>query len=426
MESKVNEEIEKQGIFTTKNSLLNKLWTFIMKQFKELSQLEIVVFFLNTLLLLVIFSAGISTMIDEVIHVFPIHPAFMYLVGFILMGIVVMATHVVTKLSAELCFNWSRYNTAYKIMLPITNLALVILCWAIQSEGGELINTKDISAQIALIEADTGSVNLKQLDTSLAMARKQLKQEQTNITFYEQLRAKRKGKWLSPDETNLFLAAKTSQKELNQQVLRLVEARTKELAQIHAQNNRKIDKLEAKLDREVQKGRGKAGLAEFLLVFSAFFMMAYKNRFRVYQAEETAIIEEFPKGLKIEDREAMLPNIKALAYDSEEKHLLVEYQGKQYYFEMVSFMNAVCGNRRKYDRAVERNQIASRNTKLRNLIFYEKILAMTGLSIGEINMEFSYEVMNQDWFNASPTGFETGSEVVENRIIPLATASNRL
>ena len=122
----------------------------------------------------------------------------------------------------------------------------------------------------------------------------------------------------------------------------------------------------------------------------------------------------------------MLPNIKALAYDSEEKHLLVEYQGKQYYFEMDGFMHAARSNRRKYDLSVEKGETSKRNNKLRNLNFYERIMVMTGLPITELQEEFNYKVMNEDyWFDTIRTSSEIGSEPVQNRIIPIRTGSNR-
>ena len=131
METKLTEETEKNAISTHKNGF-QAFWSLIMKmrRYKEISQLEIIVFFLYAVLLLIMFGAGISTMIQEAANFFPINPVFMYPLGFFLMGIVVMATHVVSKLSAELCFNWQRYNLPYKIMLPITNIALILVCWS--------------------------------------------------------------------------------------------------------------------------------------------------------------------------------------------------------------------------------------------------------------------------------------------------------
>lgn len=427
METKLDQNFEESTISAQKNGR-NKLWTFIMTQFKELSQLEIVVFLLNTLLLLVIFGAGMSTMIDEAVNVFPIHPALMYVVGFLLMGIVVMATHVVTKLSAELCFNWKRYATPYKIMLPITNLGLIFLCWAVQSEGGELTNTKDIAAKIAVIESDTSSVSLKQLDTSIGMAQAQLQKEQHNIAFYEQLRSKRRGKWLSEDETKLFLAAKTSQKELNQQVISLVASRSQELSQLHQRNHQKIAKLEAELSRKIQKGRGKAGLAEFLLVFSAFFMMAYKQRYlpeeklkksetlpSVNIEDELPHIKRFPTRLSIEDREKMLPAMEVIGYDAEAKRLAIHYKkdGQEYYLDMVLFMKAVKTNRKEYDDAVYMGNQRVSETKLRNMNFHEKILGMSGLSVELLNEEYRYTPMFPDyWISTTETTASSTAEVL--------------
>ena len=151
--------------------------------------------------------------------------------------------------------------------------------------------------------------------------------------------------------------------------------------------------------------------------------MAYKNRFKSYKAESLPSLEEFPSKLSIDEREEMKPYIKSLGYDDEAKHLHIEYAGKQYYFDLPKFMQAARVNRREYDRAVERGKVKTRNTKLRNLEFYEFIMSLTKLEIEYFQEEYSYSPMYPDyWKSTNRSTSEVLPEVQKKDIIVLRSA----
>ncbi|MGB0521452.1 MAG: hypothetical protein ACPGJS_00760 [Flammeovirgaceae bacterium] len=420
METNLDQVTDNQNESVTKVSLNQKLFAFLAKRFKDLSPLEVIVYSLNTLLIMIIFGSGIRTMINEVVGSFPISELFYLPVGFILMGIVVMATHLVTKHSAELCFHWSRYATPYKILLPITNVLLLIFCWSVQTEGGEIMLTEEIDEQIKQIEQDTSSANLQQLDANIQLFRIELHKSDSTINAYNQLRESRSAKWLNPSENQIYLTAQTSKQQLTAQLSSFTQNRLAEVERIEQQKEMKLARLEQERQRKIQKGRGKAGLAEVILVFSAFFMMAYHNRFVTQDVESQDLIQAFPKGLSLEEREEMVKHFKALDYDPESQVLLISYQFQKYYLEIDKYIALMRTCKSKLENT---NRSTVRENKVRNLSYYERVLSLTGLSIQEIQEQFSYAVLNLDyWNNTTDTAISSGMEPLNNRYISLNTS----
>ena len=124
----------------------------------------------------------------------------------------------------------------------------------VQSEGGEILNTDEISQQIALVEADTTSSSLKQVDEHIAQLQKQLHSTETDIAHYQQLRAKRENNYLNRHERRLFRTAQSSQQALSKQLLTLTQTRLTELNAIRQRNDARITALKDELAYRIQKG----------------------------------------------------------------------------------------------------------------------------------------------------------------------------
>jgi hypothetical protein len=399
---------------TAKPSVWAQIQNYITQKVKNLSAIEITVFGFNTLLIMIIFGSGIKTMMTEVVGNFPV-PKFLYIpFGFALMVIVVLATHLVTTLSAELCFNWKQYAKPYKIMLPLTNLLLLFFCWAIQSEGGAIETKKDYSLEIAKLETDTTSGNMRQIEQSIADVRLQLKQLSSTISNFDSLRESRRSKWLNKHENQIYLNAQQTKQSLSVQLVKLTQNRIAELNTIRKEHEIKITELKQEKEYQIQKGKGRAGLAESLLVFTAFFMMAYKQRFRTHTVETQDLIQEVPQNLSVEERERMVKQMEIIGFDEENFHLVFNYNSQKFYFLIPTVIQRLRSLRSKFEKTAKSSR--SKETQLKNIAVYEMVLRFTEMETQDLERVYNYQPLNLDyWESTSENGFEIFSKRLQNR-----------
>jgi energy-coupling factor transporter transmembrane protein EcfT len=353
-------------------------------------------------------------MMTEVVGNFPV-PKFLYIpFGFALMVIVVLATHLVTTLSAELCFNWKQYAKPYKIMLPLTNLLLLFFCWAIQSEGGAIETKKDYSLEIAKLETDTTSGNMRQIEQSIADVRLQLKQLSSTISNFDSLRESRRSKWLNKHENQIYLNAQQTKQSLSVQLVKLTQNRIAELNTIRKEHEIKITELKQEKEYQIQKGKGRAGLAESLLVFTAFFMMAYKQRFRTHTVETQDLIQEVPQNLSVEERERMVKQMEIIGFDEENFHLVFNYNSQKFYFLIPTVIQRLRSLRSKFEKTAKSSR--SKETQLKNIAVYEMVLRFTEMETQDLERVYNYQPLNLDyWESTSENGFEIFSKRLQNR-----------
>jgi len=392
-----------------------QFFTFLVAHIRSLGMIQAILFSFNTILITIIFGSGLHTMMSEVVGNFPISKVFYLPLGFVLMVILVLATHYITDLSTELVYHWQRFATPYKIMLPLTNIALLLFCYAIQSEGGEILVQQDYDHAIIAIEADTMSNNLTKLDERIALADWELQKSDSIIEAYNALRASRKTHWLNPSENQILLTAQTSKQQLNKQLATFMNQRIAESAVISERNEAKIKKLQEKKASAVTRSRGKAGFAECLLDFTAFFSRAHKNRYKTYKADADAtastVIMEFPKNLSIDEREEMLKAFTPLYFHKEEHSLVVEYQQEQYFLAIPKVIKSIGTCRARFRSAKSED---SQDTQLRNIAYYEQLLAMTGLEIIDLKRVYGYDAFNVDyWKNTTRNVAQQVGETLE-------------
>ena len=395
-------------------SLGRKLLQAIFEKCRSLTAIELTVFSFNTLLIMIIFGSGIKTMISEVVGNFPISEAFYLPFGFMLMVIVVLATHLVTTLSAELCFHWKQYAKPYKIMLPLTNLLLLIFCWAIQSEGGEIETKQDYQQEISALESDTTSGNMRQIEQSMADVRKQLAEASATMHKYDSLRESRKSRWLNENENRIYLMAQKAKHSLSAQLVSLTDSRIAELNGIRRNNETKLADLKEERQYQIRKGRGKAGLAESLLVFTAFFMMAYKKRHQVQTVETQDLIQEVPQNLSLEERETMDREMEIMGFDEENHHLVFMQHGQKFYFLIPTIVQRLRSLRSKFEKTAKSSK--SKETQLKNIAVYEMVLRYTDMEIVDLDRVYNYQPLNADyWESTIENGFEIFSKRLQNR-----------
>ena len=358
----------------------------------KLTGLEVAVLALGSILVLVMFTGGVSTMIEEIAGSFPIPKPMRYPVGAGLMLILAWCTKLLSKEFAEMCHDWQRYSLSYKLLLPTTTFGALILCLAVQSESVSIASQKEFNTQMASLAID--SANLKQIDLAIASTNAQLVQTERTLTRYEKIKAQRKGNWLREDEEQNFATAQQANQAATQLLADLSEQRIAETARLHQQISEAKQVL-AQLEQEAKsKGRGKAGLIEGLMFFLMFFAVSYKKRFKPQTLDEQELIEELPKGLPIEQREQMLLQMKVISFDQANHHLLVQLSDQQYYIEIPKVIKDISGCKSRLDR-----QKGSPDTQLRNIAYNERILAMTPMSLPDLKRIYGYEAFNKDYWN---------------------------
>lgn len=428
MEANVSQFLKKEGENST--HFFEIVISFCRQTMKGFATIELLIFATNSIMKLIIIGAGSETMINDVVVKFPIARYLIVPTGLALIIILVLATHSVIKLLAELMYEWSRYNTPYKIMLITTNIILIVFCYLVQAQGGELKIDHVLESKIQAIKSDTTSSSLTQIKANIAMLNTQLANVQQTITEYSELKESRDNNYLNRREDKILLKAQDSQQKFLGQLMELTAKQVIETERISDKNELRIQVLRDKAEEDISRNNGYAGTADIVMFFTTFFIVAFKYRHkklapiivRKEEVEDANEVEEFPSGLRIKTRQEMLPHIEFIDYDWTMHHLLVEYKGKEYYFDIPSFMVTIRTNRGKYDKAVESGKRGVIKNKMDNLLFYENILAKTPLSIAEIEAEFNYSVMNEDWFSTTETASENSIKTVQNQFIPLETA----
>lgn len=430
MEANVNQYQEIRNESVTKVSFFKRMTAFY-QDLKEMLSIKSLISLLNLIMTFIIFTSGVHKMIEEVAASFPIHPLFHVPVGFILMAIVVRATHAVTKLSVELLFNWSEFKLSYKIILPITNVLLLFFCWSVQSEGGEIQVTEIIDAEIEQVDSQKEFPSLQKLDEDASLVRFEINKSDSIMQSLDHVRESRKGKWLNEKESSIYLSAQTAKQQLTNQLAQFSQNRLDESQRLDALKQQQLKRLREKRDRLINKGKNKAGLAEIILVLSSIFIIAYKDRYatpiintQVVEKEETKEEKEvkpFPKGLPLEEREEMVKEFKPLRYTPEEKHLFIRYRSEQYYIEIDKYIASMRTCKNKLENP--RSRSPTIENKVRNLSYYEHVLSLTGLNLEEISKDFGYSPMNLDYWNTTTdTDMGSGIKPLNNRYISLNTA----
>ena len=418
MKTNLRENIEDNANYQTEkksSGIVKTLFDFVVKRIRNMSKIEIVAYSASSLMILIIFGSGVSTMVQESTNVFPIHQDLKLLVGYLLMLILVFATHVAIDLCTEILFNWKQYNTHYKVSLPITATALVLVCYFVQAEGGDIVDKSEVEARIAKIKADTLSANLKQLDTMIGQLQDQLKKANKDSESYYDTKMKRKGKWLSKEEHGILAKVKQSEIQLTNQLTALMASRIEEERGIQNRIDQEVARAYESLEREMAKNKGRAGMAEFVLIVICMVVKSYKKRFKEAAIETQELIEEFEKNLSIDDREALLPRIEPLRYDAENHHLLIELDGKTKYFSIAPMIKQATSCRSRLNKAKSED---SKMTQLRNIAYLERIISMTPMELDDLKRVFGFRPMNEDYWN-SPTGnvSDNVSETLEKRKI---------
>lgn len=378
---------------------------------QKLTGLEMAVLALSGILVLVMFTGGVGTMIQEVAGSFPIPKPMRYPVGAALMIILAWSAKLLTKELAEMLHDFGRYSLSYKIMLPIATLATLIFCWAVQSESVSIVSQKEFEEKLNELSVD--SAQLRQIDMAIATTLKQISSDSATLGQYEKIKTSRRGHWLSEDEQSIIQNAQISKKEGNAQLLQLIDKRTAEQQLLMQKISEAEQELESLQSEAQKKGRGKAGLVEGLMFFLMFFVVSYKRRFKPQEAEVQNLVQEFPTGLSIEEREALIKEVKPLSYDEDNHHLLVEMNGERYFHEVPKLVKQASNYRRRLDKAQSE---ASRDTQLRNIAYVEQLLAMAPIQPEGYKRVFGYTPLFLDyWNNTSGTGSHQLSESVQNR-----------
>ena len=249
------------------------------------------------------------------------------------------------------------------------------------------------------------------------MAESELAKADSTIQIYNALRQSRESNWLNKHENEIFLMAQESKQQLANQLASYIQSRIEESNTIQSRNESRVSQLKAEIAKQIGKSRGKAGLAECLLVFTAFFTRAYKNRFKVQKVEdgETTTILEFPKNLSIDQREEMLKAFRPLYFHHEEHSLVVELNHQRYFISIPKVIKSIGTCRSRLANAKSDD---SKNTQLRNMAYYERLLVMTGLKIEDLKRVYGYEVFNLDyWENATGNVAQQVGETLENRFL---------
>lgn len=403
----------------------DRLTLFLWNHLKELTAIQLVLYSFNTLLIMIIFGSGIRTMISDVVGSFPIAELLYLPIGFALMVILVLATHYITDLSTELAFHWKQYATPYKILLPITNVILLVFCYSVQSEGGEILINLNHKEELRAIQNDTTSGTLVELDRRIALAESELTKADSTIQAYNALRESRSSHWLNPNENEIFLTAQKSKQQLTAQLATFIQSRIDESNAIHKRNEQRISQLKARIEDQVRRSRGKAGLAECLLVFTAFFARAYKNRFKVDhhpEEGETTTILEFPKNLSIDQREEMLQAFTPLYFHHDEHSLVVDFNHQRYFISIPKVIKSIGTCRSRLESAKSDD---SKNTQLRNIAYYERLLVMAGLQVEDLKRVYGYDAFNLDyWENATGNVAQQVGETLQNRFLNDAQRSS--
>ena len=377
-------------------SIARKLLASAYEGLKKLTAIELVIFFLNIILAIIIFTGGVKTMIVDVVKAFPI-PSFLHIpIGFSLMVILVAAAKLLTQHLAEMCFSITRYSKSYKIILPITWLCTIIFCWGVQSEASDITTDEEMEQQLASIVID--STNLNQIDQSIAQINSELDSATKIISSIESKREKRNGGWMSQSELTVMPAAQETKRNSLAQLTSLTDKRVMESERLNGVYQKKKEEILQQKEKDLNKGRSKAGAAELLLVLATVFTVAFRQRWKVEEVELNNAIDEFEKGLSIDQKEELLPSIKPLDYDEEEAHLLIELQGVRKYFDIPKLIK----HNKEYHRRFEKAKSSeSQDTQLRNIAFSEQILAMTPLQIDDLERVYGYKPLNLDYWNST-------------------------
>ena len=193
-----------------------------------------------------------------------------------------------------------------------------------------------------------------------------------------------------------------------------MDSRITESNAIAKRNEARIQQLNARIERQISKSRGKAGLAECLLVFTAFFARAYKNRFKTQTPEsnEAATITEFPKNLSIDQREEMLKAFTPLYFHHDEHSLVVEFNHQQYFISIPKVVKSIGTCKSRLESAKSDD---SKNTQLRNIAYYERLLVMAGLQVEDLKRVYGYQAFNLDyWENTTDNVAQQVGESLQN------------
>lgn len=385
----------------------------------KMNATELAIFFFKLLFSLIIFVGGVKTMVIDVVKAFPI-PIYLHLpIGVSLMVLLVTSAKLLTEHLADMIFNAARYERHYKIALPITTMFVLLFTWSVQTESAEKETTAAATAQLQAFSPD--STTLNEIDAAIARINTELDSANAHVAQLSALKARRRGGWLSESESLIFSLAQKKSQTAMPQLTALVRERTAEQARMQQLSETTRQLAEAAKARSMTKSKSVAGLAELALVVVAIFGVAFRSRFKSVSPDSAeSQIEEFPKNLPIEQREQMLPLIKALAYQEESHHLIVELAGKRLYYDMPKLIKqaASCHSRLGAAQSEE-----SQNTQLRNIAYMERIMALTPMQPPDLKRVFGYTALNLDYWNSETGNVSVAaSETLQNRY---KTASQR-
>lgn len=379
---------------------------------KKLTGLEMAVLALSTILVLVMFTGGISTMIQEIAGSFPIPKPMRYPVGAGLMIILAWCTKLLSKEFAEMCHDHKRYQRSYRIFLTITTIGALFFCLMVQSESVSIESHKEFQQKMEALTID--SANLKQIDQAIASTKSQISGGESTIVKYEYLKKSRKGKWLSPAENTILINAQHANASATNLLVTLSDKRIKETKRMQEQIDLAKLELDALQEEARSKGRGKAGLVEGLMFFLMFFAVSYKRRFKVQKVDEQELIQEFPKNLTIDQREEMLKQMKLIDFSEESHELLVDVSGEKYYMHLPNMVKQAASYKTRFDQ--DKRSRSSKETQLRNIAYLERIMAMTPMLPEDLDRVFGYQTLNIGYWNSTTESASTAvSEAIQNR-----------
>jgi hypothetical protein len=370
---------------------------------RNLHAIQVVIHIFITMLMVMIFSGGIKTMATDVVHSFPIPDWMKFPIGFGLMLVLVLLAHLLTHDFVKVCFNWTKYTKAYRLLLPLALLFVVLFCFAVQTNSSDITTTSDMEQSIAELSID--STNVWQIDQTIAQVNQSIQSNSNTIAKLEQTQSKRRSNWLSEPEHNRLATAQLSKQKAMEQLLQLTTQRKAETASIAQFIRQETQKLTAKRNRDLLKSTGRAGLCEILLIISSLFAYSFRHRHKVEEVRvetvETEIIPQspFPERAPVQVKQQILPSLKATKYD-EEKHILhlKDEIGEETIIQIMPLMTSL----KTYRGYLDRNQ-RNQDTNLKNIQLHEQILAMTQLPLTDIEQHFNYQPLNIDyWNNTSP------------------------
>lgn len=366
---------------------------------KNLHPIQVVIHIFITMLMVMIFSGGIKTMATDVVHAFPIPNWMKFPIGFGLMLVLVALVHLLTHDFVKVCFNWTKYTKAYRILLPLALLFVVLFCFAVQSNSADITTGSDMEQAIAELQID--STNIWQIDQTIAQVNQAIQSNSKTITELEFTKSKRRGKWLSESEHKSLALAQTNKQSGMSQLLQLTTQRKAETASIAQFISKEKQQLIAKRNRDLLKSTGRAGLCEILLIVSSLFAYSFRHRHKIEEVRvetvETEIVAQspFPERAPVQVKQQILPSLKPTKYD-EQNHILYlsDEIGDEKVIQIIPLMTSLKTYRGYLDRGV-RNQ----DTNLKNIQLHEQILVMTQLPLTDIEHQFSYKPLNIDYWN---------------------------